>query len=171
MNGKRPALLPTAAACLAVPGEFWECGVHRGKTSVVLRNLLRDTGRTLRLFDTFAGRPAKGRYDTGRSLTSFDDTSLAAVQALLPEPFVAWHPGLIPETFAGLEDARIAFAYVDLDLYSSTRDALAFIRPRLVPGGAIVVDDYDDPTWPGVTVAVDALGAAVARIARQAVLR
>lgn len=168
---KRPALLATAAACLSVQGEFWECGVHRGNTSVALRDLLRGTGRTLRLFDTFAGRPAKGRHDTGRSMTSFDDTSLEAVRARVPEAFVAWHVGLIPLTFAGLETARIAFAYVDLDLYASTRDALAFIRPRLVPGGAIVVDDYHDPTWPGVTLAVDELEADVERVARQAVLR
>ncbi len=168
---KRPLLLPTASACLAVQGEFWECGVHRGKTSVALRDLLRDTGRTLRLFDTFAGRPAKGLRDTGRSTTTFDDTSLSAVQAQLPDSFIRWHVGRIPETFAGLEQARIAFAYVDLDLYASTRDALAFIRPRLQPGGAIVVDDYGAAAWPGVQVAVDELRLALEPVGFQVVLR
>lgn len=168
---KRPLLLPTAAACLSVQGEFWECGVHRGKTSTALRDLVRDTGRTLRLFDTFAGRPAKGPKDTGPSRTSFDDTSLPAVQALLPESFVAWHVGRIPATFQGLEDSLIAFAYVDLDLYESTRDALAFIRPRLQPGGAIVVDDYGAAAWPGVTAAIDELRLAVEPVGCQVVLR
>lgn len=168
---KRPLLVPVATACLSVQGEFWECGVHRGKRSAVLRQLLLGTGRTLRLFDTFAGRPAKGPRDTGPSATSFDDTSLDAVQARLPDRFIAWHPGVIPETFAGLENARIAFAYVDLDLYASTRDALAFVRPRLAPGGAIVVDDYGDPSWPGVRAAVDELQLPVLRMGCQVVLR
>lgn len=167
---KRPALMPTATACLAVPGEFWECGVHRGKRSAALRNLLRETGRTLRLFDTFAGLPPRGPQDTGRSAQTFADALLAAVQARLPDPFIAWHVGRIPETFVGLDDSKIAFAYVDLDLYASTRDALTFIRPRVQPGGAIVVDDYAETLWPGVRVAVDELGLALERFDRQAVI-
>ena len=162
---KRPALFATATACLAVPGEYWECGVHRGKTAGALRTLLRGTGRTLRLFDTFAGRPAKGPYDTGPSLTTFADTSLKAVQARLPDAWIAWHVGRIPD------DSRIAFAYVDLDLYASTRDALAFIRPRLQVGGAIVVDDYAWHLWPGVTRAIDELHLPVERVGHQVILR
>lgn len=168
---KRPALFGTATMCLSVPGEYWECGVHQGKTAKGLRDLLCGTGRTLRLFDTFSGRPEKGPQDTGPSRTTFADTSLARVHAQLPESFIAWHVGRIPDTFTGLEDARIAFAYIDLDLYASTRDALTFIRPRLQPGGAIVVDDYDEPYWPGVRLAVDELKVTVQRCERQAVLR
>lgn len=168
---KRPALFATAAACLAVPGEFWECGVHRGKTARGLRDLLQGTGRTLRLFDTFAGRPPKGPHDTGTSTTTFADTSFEAVRALVPDAFIAWHVGRIPDTFAGLEAVRIAFAYVDLDLYASTRDALAFIRPRLQPGGAIMIDDYATPQWPGVTTAVDELGLTLDVRDHQAVIR
>lgn len=164
-------ILAVAASCLAVPGEFWECGVHRGKTAVRLRDRLAGHGRTLRLFDTFAGRPPKGPQDTGPSTTRFDDTSLAAVRAQLPEPWIAWQVGLIPATFAGLKNTAIAFAYVDLDLYGPTRDALAFIVPRLTPGGAIVLDDYDTPIWPGVRRAVTDLGLTAESFGRLAVLR
>lgn len=150
----RAPILAVAQECLAVPGEFWECGVHRGKTAECLRDLLRPDQRTLRLFDTFRGRPAKGPEDAGSSDTTFTDTSEAAVRALLPESFIAWHVGLIPRTFAGLEDARIAFAFLDLDLYASTRAALAFVLPRLQAGAAAVIHDYQEPKWPGVTKAV-----------------
>src|SRR5208282_5220870 len=43
------------------------------------------------------------------------------------------------------------------DLYLSTRDALAFIAPRLVSGGVIVFDDYGGYDSPGVTKAVNEL--------------
>ena len=150
----RAPLLALADACRAVPGEFWECGVHRGKTAVRLRDLLHTDRRTLRLFDTFCGRPPKGPEDTGASKTLFADTSETTVRACLPESFIAWHVGLIPETFVGLEDARIAFAFLDLDLYGPTREALAFVLPRVQPGAAVVVHDYQQPLWPGVTTAV-----------------
>lgn len=149
-----PAVLPIARACLPLEGEWWECGVFRGKSALIWRGLLAGRGRILRLFDTFAGRPDKGVQDTGTSDTTFEATSLPRVRALLPEPFIHWHPGRIPATFAGLERARIAFAYLDLDLYDSTRAALAFIVPRLVPGGKLVLDDVDHPTWPGVGAAL-----------------
>jgi len=55
----------------------------------------------------------------------------------------------------GLSDARIAMAHIDLDLYQSISDALAFIWPRLSNGGFIVFDDYGHPTCPGARAAVD----------------
>jgi len=126
--------------------------------------------RTLRLFDTFTGRPDKTAHDTGCSDSLFAETSLADVQALVPQ--AVYHVGVIPETFAGLEDARIAFAYVDLDLYQGTLDAVAFILPRLVPGGVMVVDDYLEPVvWPGVKLAVDALVPSVIVQGKRAIIR
>lgn len=136
-------------------GEAWECGVYRGETAVHLAAIAKRQGRILRLFDTFQGRPEKGPMDTGVSQSAFTDTSLERAQAAVGM-YPVWHPGLIPQTFDGLDASRIAFAYVDLDLYQSTVDALTFIAPRLVEGGVIVVDDYDAAVqWPGVRLAVD----------------
>jgi O-methyltransferase len=47
---------------------------------------------------------------------------------------VAGAPGPRPET--------VAFAYVDCDLYSSTRDGLTFLEHRLRPGSVLAFDDY-----------------------------
>ncbi len=134
--------------------EWWECGVHQGKTSCQLAEM---HPRILRLFDTFTGRPPIGPED-GTQLgegTQFTDTSLEMVRQRLPQPWVVCHAGMIPDTFMGLEQARISFAYLDLDLYRSTRDALAFVIPRLTSGGVIVVHDYGTRHWPGVSRAVD----------------
>ena len=68
---------------------------------------------------------------------------------------VALHAGLMPDTFAGHEQARIALAHVDVDIYSSIVACCQFIYPRLVAGGVIVFDDYGAPTCPGARAAVD----------------
>jgi hypothetical protein len=47
----------------------------------------------------------------------------------------------------------VALAHLDGDWYASTMTCLRQIAPRLVPGAAIVVDDYD--AWSGCRRAVD----------------
>lgn len=149
---------------LATPeGELWECGVNQGVGAVQLAQLAR--GRMVRLFDTFAGRPAETEEDGRRCGGWFRDTSVDLVRARLagvaPDAEVRFHVGLVPQTFAGLEDARVALAVLDMDLYVPTAAALAFVWPRVVPGGALLVHDADEASrrmWPGVWRAVESSG-------------
>jgi O-methyltransferase len=110
----------------------------------------------LHLFDTFEGMP---RTDPGVDLHEqgdFADTNVDTVRALVGrERFVFLHRGFIPRTFAPLEDATIAFAHIDVDIYQSVWDCCTFIYPRVVSGGFIVFDDYGWPTCPGARRAVD----------------
>lgn len=146
-------------ATRAPDGEFWECGVHRGLSAAMLAQVAPGV---LRLFDTFCGRPPASPEDGTCSPSQFDDTSLEHVQqrvarSAAPGLDVRYHVGQIPATLAGTEDARIGFAYVDLDLYLPTRAAVAWIWPRLVPGGILLVDDawgLAQKRWPGVHRAV-----------------
>ena len=43
---------------------------------------------------------------------------------------------------------------MDADLYNPTKAGLEFFYPRLVPGGVIIVHDYN-PDWPGIMKAVN----------------
>jgi len=54
--------------------------------------------------------------------------------------------GFIPDTFVGLEVSKLAFAHIDVDLYQSVIDSVAWVYPRLVPGGILVFDDYGNPS-------------------------
>ncbi|MGH3995778.1 MAG: TylF/MycF/NovP-related O-methyltransferase, partial [Pseudonocardiaceae bacterium] len=47
----------------------------------------------------------------------------------------------------------VALAHVDADWYESVKTCLERIVPRLVEGGAIVLDDYD--SWSGAKTATD----------------
>jgi O-methyltransferase len=142
-------------------GEFWECGVYRGGTAMLLASVLEPSSvgaaePRLRLFDTFKGMP---EVDDDRDLHGagdFADTSAAGVLARVGgERAARVHEGFMPATFAGLELSRIAFAHVDVDIYRSMLEACAFIYPRLVRGGFMVFDDYGMPSCPGARQAVD----------------
>ena len=160
-------LYSLARQSLSVPGNFYEAGVFRGGTALLLKKILEKksarreykaeaTGKQLRLFDTFGGMPETNAQKDIHRAGDFSGTSLAGVQSLVGTPdFVTYHPGIIPASFAGLESDAIAFAHIDLDIYQGILDSCQFIYPRLNPGGVIVFDDYGFMSCPGAREAVD----------------
>lgn len=48
---------------------------------------------------------------------------------------------------------KVALAHIDCDWYESVITCLQRIEPNLIPGGVMVIDDYD--SWSGCTTAVD----------------
>lgn len=138
-------------------GEFWECGVYKGGTAMMLAEILSEQNRRrLRLFDTFAGMPETMPGQDHHLSGDFADTSLESVRRRVGhERIVEFHKGFIPDTFAGLESASICFAHVDVDIYQSVLDCCEFIFPRLVRGGFLLFDDYGFPSCPGARAAVD----------------
>lgn len=77
------------------------------------------------------------------------DTRLADVQRFLA-PFgerILFHKGFSAETATGLEKTQFALVYVDVDIYKYSR---SFYYPRMVPGGAMLFDDFDAPRFRGV---------------------
>ena len=148
-------LASLATQALRLEGEVWECGVYKGGTAMLLAECLSAAPRVLRLFDTFEGMP---KTDSARDLHKagdFSDTSFEAVRSLVRGDFIHFHKGLIPATFSGLESARIAFAHVDVDIYSAVLECCDFIFPKLCVGGFMVFDDYGFPSCPGARIAVD----------------
>lgn len=145
----------------ALPGQLAEIGVYRGGTARLIATTRRPRERRLHLFDTFAGMPETDPTKDVHTKGNFSDTSLAGVQRLLAGVSdVVFHPGLFPDTAAGLENERFAFVHVDVDIYSSVRDCCRFFYPRLVTGGVMVFDDYGFRSCPGAKDAVDEFFAA-----------
>ena len=50
-------------------------------------------------------------------------------------------------------DSPVSLAHIDCDWFDSVMTCLERIAPRLVKGGALVIDDYDN--WSGCKSAVD----------------
>jgi O-methyltransferase len=140
-----------ARRCADLDGQFWECGVLDGDSA----SIIAPHAKELLLFDSFEGLPRQTLDDLNPNPAIRG--MFRGNEKLVRErfPFAYVYPGWIPGTFKGLENARIAFAHVDLDLYAGTKYALEFIVPRMIAGGAIVVDDYSETEWFGVKRAVD----------------
>ena len=149
-------LYDCALEALKVEGEFWECGVYRGGSALLIRSVIEGTDRVFRLFDTFKGfvviSPEDGTHPTIGLLSG---GGVAEITERVNYEHLFIREGVIPETFEGLEGTKIAFVNLDVDLYVPTLTALQFILPRMVKGGVIVIDDYGAPGWPGVKLAVD----------------
>lgn len=47
------------------------------------------------------------------------------------------------------------FVHLDVDLYSSYETCLPYFYKRLVSGGVIGFDEYNDPKWFGAKEAID----------------
>lgn len=144
--GRRAAHLPE--------GDFAEFGVYKGGSARMLSEIKGD--RQLWLFDTFEGMPASDRSIDEFGPGDFDDTSLESVRRYLAAyPNVRYVRGRFPESVAGsgAEESSYVFVNLDVDLYRSTYDGLAFFYPRLVRGGILLSHDYFD--LPAVRSAFD----------------
>jgi len=140
-----------------VTGDFAELGVHKGETAKIIFEM--DPSRKLHLFDTFEGfdeidlqheNKQGGKYTT----KEFSDTSLEEVKKHISSEQAIFYPGYFPKTAIGLEQTTFAFVHLDADLYLPTIEALRFFYPKLVPGGVIIVHDYNH-TWDGIKKALD----------------
>lgn len=157
-------ILQLATECLLLAGDWVELGCYRGDTSVLLGKLLQssETGKRLWIYDSFAGLPAKTSEDNSGAGANFQAGELAVSKREVAEKIrraglhnviikKAWFDQLTPDDLP----EKIAFAFLDGDLYSSIKTSLGLVHPRLVEGGIMVVHDYNNPELPGSSRAVD----------------
>ena len=141
-----------------IEGDYAEFGCCGARTFRMAHRILRHYPESvgsfhLWAFDSFAGLPKQqGTQDEhpqwvegemATDLASFHwvcqasgmtDRDYTAVQGFYDRTLAPEAPGRRPE--------RIRLAYIDCDLYSSTRDVLRFLLPRLQHGMILAFDDY-----------------------------
>jgi len=147
-----PALhiMACVRAAARLGGAMAEAGVFCGGSA---RLICEAKGAIpLHLFDVFETLQSAGDrpLDPGGEAVKAHFGAIHATQAqverlLASYPQVHVHPGLFPQTTAGLENERFAFVHLDLDLAQGSRDALEFFHPRMLPGGILLGDDYNIP--------------------------
>ncbi|MBQ6394674.1 class I SAM-dependent methyltransferase [Candidatus Saccharibacteria bacterium] len=143
-----------------IPGDVVEFGCYRGDTSVELQ---RNSDRKLWLYDSFAGLPEKSPEDSSAAGDQFRQGELLVTKREVIEKFKKCGlkvPKIKKAFFSDLDPVqdlpeKIAFAFLDGDLYQSIRDSFTLVSPRMSPGGVIIVHDYNNPELPGVARAVD----------------
>lgn len=147
-------------------GAVVEFGCYIGTTSLFIRRLLDARGdpREFHVYDSFEGLPPKTAEDESRAGDQFQAGELAVSKKDFLQQFKK--AGLrTPIThkawFSDLGDAdvpdKIAFAFLDGDFYTSIRDSLRLVRPRLQKGSTLIIDDYAREALPGAAKAVHEL--------------
>lgn len=141
-----------------IAGSIAELGVYRGAFARKLNELFYD--RRFYLFDTFEGfheadikQEQKENFSTPKS-DVFSDTSITRVlnSMKFPKQCII-RKGYFPQTAEGIED-HFALVSIDADLFNPTYEGLRYFYPRLIPGGYILVHDYNNRDYRGVRQAV-----------------
>lgn len=153
-------LLEFIRATNAVPGDVCELGVYKGSTAYIMGHMIAELGRakTLYLCDTFAGTPLmESEKDNHARAGQYVNTDIKSVKAFLKDylDFTILCPGIIPKSLEILKEMRFSFVHCHLNLYESTASALAFMVPRLFPGGMLLIEDYGLKSCAGSKAASD----------------
>lgn len=152
-----------------VPGDLVELGCNKGESSVLIRKIIDDydPARHFHVYDSFEGLPAPTGPDgatpfyEGQMKTGCDALLANFKRYSLRPPEI--HQGWFQDTLPAELPERIAFAYLDGDLYESIKLSLECVYPRLSSGAICLIDDYADTSiypeaWdllPGVKRACD----------------
>jgi O-methyltransferase len=144
-----------ALAFNGIGGDYVEFGSWTGRSFRLAYDASRRAGYLCRLwsFDSFAGLPApQGTVDEHPKWTSGTmATPLQEFEAILRRHGIpadayrivpGWYDATLGPDARGERPHDISLAYVDCDLYSSTRTVLEFLLPRLKHGMIIAMDDY-----------------------------
>ncbi len=130
-------------SCRDIEGDYAECGVFRGGTSYLIAEAINGSDKTLHCFDTFEGMPITARNDpSGHKPGEMGETSEKFVDDYLKQFKTELHAGFIPLTLLDVREKQFAFVHIDLDIYRSVHDAVAFFYPRMSKGGIMLFDDY-----------------------------
>jgi len=161
-----------------IKGDFVECGVWRGGSSMLIASILYDNGikdRKIYLFDTYEGMPdptindidyrGNGAIDLMKNSMSNKEESVWCFASLedvkqnlsltkyIPENII-YIKGKVEDTISNnllIED--IALLRLDTDWYESTKHELIYLYPKLTINGVLIIDDYGH--WSGCRTAVD----------------
>jgi hypothetical protein len=157
-----------------LPGSILELGVSRGVSLLTFHKFLEithpaDTGRRVFGIDSFEGLTDFGDKD-GAQLedAARADRQVGEIMALLDlfnadnvlaRERVTIFKGRVADALPRLLEAnpglRFSLVHFDMDLYEPTKYALDALWDLIVPGGAVVFDEYAVRPWEGETRAVD----------------
>lgn len=164
---------------LNLPGQIMEFGTQWGQNMVLFENLRAiyepfNKTRSIIGFDTFKGysnisekdKPGSAVFEEGLYATQHDYKKFL-------EELLAIHEGnnvlghirgmhkivegdvveTVPAYFKNYPETVVALAYFDMGLYKPTKIALEAIKPHLIPGSVILLDEFTWSEAPGEAIA------------------
>ena len=144
-------------------GDYVELGFGAGVTTrLICRRMVQGvfTNRDMWLFDSFEGLPEPTEEDEGRrspkkgQLSYKGFAGFRAVDSEFPDvkkyPVKGYFEDTVPRGYGG---DKIAILNLDCDLYMSYKKGFELLD-KVVPGGLIMFDEFEDYRWPGATQAI-----------------
>jgi O-methyltransferase len=139
-------------AASRLPGSFVECGCFLGGMGIFMGLASEAFGLDrvrIHLFDSFEGFPPGetdvmlGRSIQGPTFADIEPIVRANIEHELGSArrFI-FHRGYVEDTLPDFDCPKLSLLRLDTDFYNSTRIELELLYPHLVPGGALIVDDY-----------------------------
>lgn len=136
-------------------GVVVEVGVYQGGSALILA---QNTPSLIYLFDTFSGMPHYNpEIDSQWKIGSFAEVSYDQIlEEFKKYSNVSVYKGEFPkENSEVLNGQQIKFLHLDVDNYQSYKDCLEYFYHRMVVGGIMVFDDYNESCCPGANKAID----------------
>lgn len=138
-------------------GALIEVGVWRGGSGSLIAKRAQMLGIQDKVYlcDTFAGVVKAGDKDANYKGGEHADASKEIVEEIVnklqlnnTKILVGTFPD---ETAKRVDDKIFRFCHIDVDVYQSAKDVVAWLWPKLTIGGMIVFDDYGFWGCEGVT--------------------
>lgn len=131
--------------CLQLPGDFVECGAYTGVGVKTVVDYLGGTAfpKTFWAFDLFAHEDGMTHHAMPEHGPRLEERVRAKFAQYAQVRVVK---GSIPEVFAQQSPRSIAYLHIDLNQAPAEVAALDALFERVVPGGLVVLDDYE---WTG----------------------
>lgn len=142
---RRYLLACSAAHAVHLEGDFVECGVYLGTGMKTVIDYFGKGAfhKTFWGYDTFDYHPTQGHGFEGQQAGLFQK-----VQERFAEyAQVRLIQGFLPDSFAQGCPERIAYLHIDLNNAEGEIASLEHLWDRIVPGGMVVLDDYQ---WSGI---------------------
>lgn len=161
-----------------IPGDFVECGVWKGGSSMLIALTLlelKSTDRKIYLYDTFEGMTEPCEEDhklldnnlsankkwNDQKKNGFNGWCYASLSEVKDNMYlteylkdhIVFVKGKVEETIPKIMPASISILRLDTDFYESTKHELLYLFPILLKGGVLIIDDYG--SWSGSKKAVD----------------
>ncbi len=127
-----------------IPGNVLEVGTWRGGTAGIFTKML--PSKTVFLADTFTGVVKSAAWEHYID-KAHADTDENLVKSFLSKQIGVTNyrilKGIFPEeTGQEIVSQKLAFVYLDLDVYLSTKDAFNFVWDKVSKSGIVAFDDY-----------------------------
>ena len=142
---RRYVLACAAFHCVQLEGDFVECGCYTGVGIKTVVDYLGGTAfpKNFWGYDIFKHDPSMANHsmpEHGEGLYERVRKKFSAY------PQVKLIEGMIPQVFEKDCPERIAYLHIDLNQAPAEIAALEHLFDRLVPGGMLILDDYE---WSG----------------------